>query len=70
MDIQKHLDTLFPDDEMCEIPLPVITNYLAGAMLSVLMWWLDAGRPYAPQEINAMFLQLAMTGVERLLEFA
>jgi len=66
-DIQGHLDELFPDGAPAEIPLPVITSFVAGAMLSVLMWWLDAGRPYPPEEINAMFQQLAMSGVERLL---
>lgn len=66
-DIQGHLDELFRDGTPAEIPLPVITSFVAGAMLSVLMWWLDAGRPYPPEEINAMFQQLAMSGVERLL---
>ncbi len=47
--------------------MPVITSFLAGDMLSVLMWWLDAGRPYPPEGINASFQQLAMSGVERLL---
>ena len=47
--------------------MPVITSFLAGAMLSVLMGWLEAGRPYPPEEINAMFQQLAMDGVAGLL---
>jgi hypothetical protein len=66
-DIQRHLHVMFPDGTPAEIPLPVITSFLAGAMLSVLMWWLDAGRPYPPEEINEMFQQLAMSGVEGLL---
>ena len=66
-DIQNHLGELYPDEASADIPLPVITNFLAGAMLSVLMWWLDSGRPYPPEEINAMFQQLAMDGVGKLL---
>jgi AcrR family transcriptional regulator len=66
-DIQGHLDAMFPDGTPAEVPMPVITSFLAGAMLSVLMWWLDAGRPYPPEEINAMFQGLAMAGVEGLL---
>jgi AcrR family transcriptional regulator len=65
-DIDGHLSTRFPDGTGADIPVPVITNFLAGAMLSVLMWWLDAGRPYSPEEINAMFRQLAMGAVDRL----
>ena len=66
-DIQKHLDAMFPEQLQPDVPLPVITSFVTGAMLSVLMWWLDAGRPYPPEEINAMFQRLAMGGVESLL---
>jgi len=65
--IEDHLGEMFPDGAPAEIPLPVITNFLAGAMLSVLMWWLDASRPYSPEEIDAIFQQLAMGGVSSLL---
>lgn len=66
-DIEKHLAALFPDGAAAEVPLPVITNFVTGAMLSVLMWWLDAGRPCTAEEINAIFQQLAIGGVEGLL---
>ena len=66
-DIQNHLGKWFTDEIPADLPLPVVTSFLAGAMLSVLMWWLDAGRPVPPEEINAMFQQMAMTGVENLL---
>ena len=66
-DIQNHLRQLFPDGKSVAIPLPVITNFLAGAMLSVSRWWLDEEWPYSPEEINTMFQQLALTGVEKLL---
>jgi len=67
VDIQSHLQKLSAEGKVPALPLPVITDFLAGAMLSVMMGWLDAGRPYAPEEINAMFQQLAMSGVEKLL---
>lgn len=65
-DVQNHLRALFPEGTAADIPVPVITNFLAGAMLSVLNWWLNAGRPFPPEEIDAMFQQLAMKGVENL----
>ena len=65
-DIQGHLVARFPGGTGADIPTPVITSFLAGAMLSVLMWWLDAGRPCSPEEINAMFNRLAIGGMERL----
>jgi AcrR family transcriptional regulator len=66
-DIENHLGQLFPDDDKRAIPMPVITSFVTGAMLSVLNWWLDAGRPFPPEEIDAMFQQLAMGGVQSLL---
>lgn len=67
-DIQRHLDQLFPDSNVLTIPLPIITSFVAGAMLSVLMWWLETGRPFSAEEVNAMFQRLAMSGVEQLLQ--
>lgn len=67
-DIQNHLRALFPVGKETDIPSPVITSFLAGAMLSLLNWWLDAGRPYPPEQIDSMFQQLAMSGVEMLLQ--
>lgn len=66
-DIQNHLRHLFPDEKSLATPLPVITNFLAGAMLSVATWWLNEERTYSPEEINRIFQQLALTGVEKLL---
>ena len=66
-DIETHLREMFPDGPPDDIPMPVITNFVTGAMLSVLMWWLDAGRPCSTEEVNAMFQRLAIGGVENLM---
>ncbi len=66
-DIERHLDAWFPDADPAEMPVSAITNFLTGAMLSVLMWWLDAGRPCSPEEVDEMFQQLAMDGVGQVL---
>ena len=65
-DVQNHLHEIFGEDEKLAIPLPVITNFLAGGLLSVMVWWLKEKRPYPPEEINEMFQQLAMHGVSSL----
>lgn len=67
-DIKNHLDALLPESFEPEIPTPVISSYLAGAMLSVLNWWLNTGRPFPPEQIDAMFQQLAMYGVDKFLQ--
>ena len=62
--IQEHLSARLANGQPLAIPLPVITNFLAGAMLSVLMWWLDNDLPYPPERINEMFHELAMSGMQ------
>jgi AcrR family transcriptional regulator len=32
-----------------------VSNYLAGALFQLLVWWLGASRPQQPQEITALF---------------
>ena len=46
-----------------EIPLTVITNFLAGSLLTMIVWWLEQKIPYTPEEMDDMFNALAMPGV-------
>jgi AcrR family transcriptional regulator len=66
--IQDHLDEMLPEEIPLTIPLPVITNYLSGAMQSLLTWWLNNDRPYPPKQINEMFQKLAMLGVKEVIQ--
>ncbi len=45
------------------IPLAVVAQYLAGAFLNLFKWWLEAEMPYAPEQIDSIFQQLALPGV-------
>jgi AcrR family transcriptional regulator len=48
-------------------PLPLVADYLAGTVLSMLTWWLENDMPYAPEEMDALFRQLVRPGVEATL---
>ena len=50
------------------IALPVMSSYLAGAFLNLLKWWVKAGMPYPPEEMDRIFRQLALPGVWAALE--
>jgi AcrR family transcriptional regulator len=50
-----------------EFPLPVITSFLAGSLLTMIIWWLEQGAPYSPHEMDEMFNALAMPGVRSLM---
>jgi AcrR family transcriptional regulator len=49
------------------VPLEIISGYLAGTLLTLVHWWLDHGLPYSPEQMEAIFQQLAMPGVRALL---
>ena len=53
-----------------EIPLPVITNFLAGSLLSMISWWLEQNLPYSPEEMDEMFNALAMPGIRFMMSTA
>ncbi len=68
LNVQTHLNELFPDGREPIVPIPVISSYLAGALLSVLVWWLNEGRPYSPEQVNKMFQTLTMSGVTAVFD--
>ena len=50
------------------VPLFVVAQYLAGAFLNLLKWWLDAEMPYTPEEMDMFFQQLALPGVWTIVD--
>jgi AcrR family transcriptional regulator len=50
-----------------DIPLPVITNFLAGSLQTMIIWWLEQENPYTPEEMDDMFNALAMPGVRSMI---
>ena len=48
-------------------PLPLVADYLAGAILSMLTWWLDNDMPYTPEQMDTLFQQLVWPGVQATL---
>jgi len=60
--IREDLDKL-PPRNGSEIPLDVTVQFVAGAYMSVLTWWVDSGATYTPEEMDDMFRALATGGV-------
>lgn len=61
--VQEQLTQLLPEDQNPSVPLPVIANYLAGTLLTLLTWWLDHDMPYPPERMDEIFQQLTIPGV-------
>ena len=39
-------------------------QYIAGAFVAVLRWWLDQGAQLPPTEVDAVFRRLVLRGLE------
>jgi AcrR family transcriptional regulator len=61
--IEQTLATTFAQKPSPSVPLPVMSQYLAGAFLNLLKWWLTAEMPYSPEQMDEMFQQLALPGI-------
>lgn len=47
------------------VPRELVVQYVVGAYMAVLTWWLDRGAKLPAQRIDAMFRRLATEGVRR-----
>jgi len=45
------------------IPRELVVQYVIGAYMAVLTWWLDGGAKLPPPRIDAMFRRLATEGI-------
>ena len=45
------------------IPRELVVQYVVGAYMAVMTWWLDGGAELPPQRIDAMFRRLATAGI-------
>jgi AcrR family transcriptional regulator len=65
--IEHSMETLLKDGRRPTVPVPVIAAYMAGALHTLLFWWLDRKAPYSPERMDEMFQQLVMPGVNAAL---
>lgn len=50
------------------IPFDVLANYLAGAQLTLLHWWLEKRRPYAPEKLAQILHLLQRAAIRDALD--
>jgi AcrR family transcriptional regulator len=46
-----------------QVPRDVVVQYVVGAFMAVLTWWLDGGAKLPPLRVDAMFRRLACDGI-------
>ncbi len=52
------------------VPLDVLANYLAGAMISLISWWLKQDTHYTSEQMAEMFRLLSMPTISTVLGFS
>jgi AcrR family transcriptional regulator len=65
--VEQRLAVLAGDGRALAVPLPILADYVAGAFLSLLRWWLEHQRPYPPEQMHTIFQQLVLPGVQALI---
>jgi AcrR family transcriptional regulator len=66
--IERHLAAMIAAGQAPAAPLPLVADYLSGAVMSMLTWWLDNNMPYTPEQMDSLFKQLVRPGVEETLQ--
>ena len=46
--------------------IELVAHSIAGALISVVSWWLDFNIKLTPEEVNALFRQMAVPGLEAI----
>ena len=68
--VEARLGARMEPDNPPVVPLPVVAQHVAGALLTLLQWWLDREMLESPEALNEYFTELvrpsvrATTGVE------
>lgn len=65
--IEEHLCALVPAGASLAPPFALVADYMAGAIFHLLKWWLDHEMPYTPAELDVLFQQLVLPGVQLTL---
>jgi hypothetical protein len=66
--VDQQLRSQFPTTARDRTQLQAATNYVVGACMGLLIWWLDNGDiPWSADEIHTTFRRLTTQGVRRFL---
>ncbi len=61
--VRNELATTVDKKSADVIPRELVVQYVVGAFMAVMTWWLDGGAKLPPHRIDAMFRRLATDGI-------
>lgn len=65
--IEAELAKQLTEEQRSSLPLVAVSNYVAGAFLTLLNWWLENGMIHSPEYMDGLFRQLVLPGVDAAL---
>jgi AcrR family transcriptional regulator len=66
--VREHFRSQFPDAKGHQTQLEAAIQFVTGACMGLVNWWLENGAvPYSAEEIHSIFRGLATQGVRRFL---
>jgi hypothetical protein len=65
--IRSQLQQIVGSGPAPAVPLPLLAHFLTGGLMSLVQWWSENEMPQSPQEMDAVFQQVAMPGVLSVL---
>ena len=68
--IQEILEARLPAGRTPSVPLDLLAHHLAGVVMTLLRWWVDNKKPYSPEQMDDMFQDMVMPGVNAILNRA
>ena len=63
----KWFAVLQPNVAEIVVPVEIIVNYLSGAYIGVIIWWLDHNRPHSPEYMANQLRRLTTLGLSAAL---
>jgi AcrR family transcriptional regulator len=67
-EIEANLRALFVEEDSA-IPFDMLANYLVGAQIALMQWWLEKRRPHPVQSLAQMFHRLQRAAICSALGF-
>ncbi len=65
--VREHFRSQFPGLERNQPQVEAAMQFVTGACMGLLTWWLDNDVPYSAEELHSTFRRLATQGVRRVL---
>ena len=61
-EIEANLRAIFGEDKSA-IPLDMLANYMVGAQIALMQWWLEKRRPHTPDNLTQMLHRLQRAAI-------